>query len=55
MTCQIMLFIMYIGGVRMTAKYIESDKMCFAVPVWTSNIIFTGEKPLDTFFKEEAN
>ena len=39
----------------MTAKYIDSDKMCFAVPVWTSNIIFTGEKPLDTFFKEEAN
>ena len=39
----------------MMAKYIESDKMCFAVPVWTSNVIFNGEKPLDTYFKEEAN
>ena len=30
MTCQIMLFIMYIGEVRIVVKYIESNKILFA-------------------------
>ena len=55
MTCQIMLFIMYIGEVRIAAKYIESNKMWFVALGRTPAHHIHRQKPLETYFKEEAN
>ena len=55
MTCQIMLFIMYTGEVRMRAKYIKSNQNRFVALLWTSVNHIQRQKPLDTYFKEEAN
>ena len=55
MTCQIMLFIMYIGETRMTAKYNESNKIYFVVVGRTPVHHIHRRKPLETYFKEEAN
>ena len=55
MTCQMMLYIMYMGEVFTAAKYIESNKIRFAVLGKTPAHHIHRQKPLETYFKEEAN
>ena len=43
-----MLFIMYIGEVRVAEKSNESNKSCFAALLWTSVHHIQRQKPLDT-------